>query len=94
VIVDAAFLKYEQRELFRRLAQQSQVPFAIVHCEANEEISRQRLLRRNRADNDASDADFTVLEQQMLKIEPLADSELEHYHRADLAELLRWMRSG
>ena len=94
VIVDAAFLKYEQRELFAKLAQQLQVPFAIVHCEADEEISRQRLLRRNRADNDASDADFTVLEQQMLEIEPLADSELEHYHRADLAELLRWMRSG
>ena len=94
VIVDAAFLKYEQRELFGRLARQMQVSFAIVHCEADEEISRQRLLRRNRADNDASDADFAVLKQQTYDIEPLADSELDHYHRADLAELLVWMCSG
>lgn len=94
VIVDAAFLRFEQRDLFRKLAEKMQVPFAIVHCEAEEGVTRQRLLQRKRADNDASDADDTVFEQQMLKLEPLADNELDHYHRADLAELLEWMRSG
>lgn len=94
VMVDAAFLKFEQRELFTRLANKMQVPFAIVHCEADEETTRQRLLRRTQANSDASDADVAVFGQQMLEIEPLTGRELKHSHKADPAGLLDWIHSS
>lgn len=89
VVVDAAFLKFRQRELFAQLARQMQLPFSIVHCEVDEAVSRQRLLQRKRANNDASDADIDVFEQQMLELEPLTDSEMEHRLSADPAQVLK-----
>jgi len=75
-IVDAAFLKRWQRDLFRTLAAQLRVPFVVVAFSASEATLRQRIVERLQAGADASDATLTVLEHQMRSREPLAASEL------------------
>ncbi|HEX8964292.1 MAG TPA: AAA family ATPase, partial [Rhodocyclaceae bacterium] len=72
VIVDAAFLRRAERDAFRRLAANNDVPFAILACEAPVEELRRRLGARR---GDASEATLEVLEKQFGWIEPLADDE-------------------
>jgi aminoglycoside phosphotransferase family enzyme/predicted kinase len=75
VIVDAAFLKRWQRDLFRRLASELDVPFAIVSFSAPESALRERIERRAAAANDASDATLAVLEYQLRTEDVLAPDE-------------------
>ena len=75
-IVDAAFLKRWQRDLFRKLAAELRVPFGIIAFEAGEATLRRRIEVRQRAGHDASDADLAVLEHQLRSREPLAPEEL------------------
>ena len=72
VIIDAAFLHYEQRRLFYQLAQKKSVPFIILHFTARPDTLRQRISQRV---NDVSDADRSILEQQLLNWKPLQDNE-------------------
>jgi len=74
-IVDASFLKRWQRDLFRHLASQLQVPFVIVTFVASESTLRERITRRAIEGHDASDADLAVLDQQLRVQEPLAPDE-------------------
>ena len=94
VVVDAAFLRREQRALFAGLAREYEVPFAIIHCEADESLTRERLRRRARGGSDASDADVAVFEQQRVNTEALAGHELDCRLRADLGEVLGWLGTG
>ncbi len=71
-LVDATFLKRWQRDLFRKLAADLQVPFVIVSFSASESTLRERITRRAIEGNDASDADLAVLDHQLLVQEPLA----------------------
>jgi predicted kinase len=73
VIVDAAFLKYEQRQPFRGLAQKKQIPFVIVEFSAAAETLRRRINART---HDVSDADLSVLEHQLATVKPVHQSEL------------------
>jgi len=73
VIVDAAFLKYEQRRLFRELAHEQQVPFVIIEFTASADTLRQRIKART---DDVSDADLSVLEHQLATAAPVHESEL------------------
>ncbi|MDD5461179.1 MAG: AAA family ATPase [Methylococcales bacterium] len=71
-IIDAAFLKTEQRDLFRKLADSSGVVFLIVDFQASyEELSR-RIRRRQ---NDASEATIDVLRHQQQTAQPLSSEE-------------------
>jgi len=70
VIVDATFMKREQRRPFRELARNQNAGFAIVHCSADIETLRERLVERRRGDGDASDADIEVMESQRAAVEP------------------------
>jgi aminoglycoside phosphotransferase family enzyme/predicted kinase len=100
-IVDAAFLKRAQRDLFRDLAGELGVAFTIVDFAASEATLRERVVRRAAADSDASDADLTVLEHQLRTHEPLAPDEepwvarydaevpLEHARRPDAWRAVR-----
>ncbi|MDD2700148.1 MAG: AAA family ATPase [Sideroxydans sp.] len=58
VLVDAAFLRIEERQQFRALALSLDVPFAIASLDAEMRILRERLERRR---CDASEADVQVL---------------------------------
>jgi len=73
VIVDAAFLKYEQRRPFRELALKKHMPFIILEFSAAAETLRQRIKAR---EHDVSDADLSVLEHQLATSEPVHESEL------------------
>jgi aminoglycoside phosphotransferase family enzyme/predicted kinase len=72
VILDAAFLRHDERQAALALARKLGVPFTIVYCEAPPEVLRQRLLERR---GDASEADLAVLERLQAAAEPLTDQE-------------------
>lgn len=76
-LVDATFLHAQQRALFRDLAADMRVPFLILDCDAPVEVLRERILRRQRAAGNVSDADLTVLEGQLAARDPLSDGEIE-----------------
>jgi len=75
VIVDAAFLRRADRDVFRTLAAELRVPFTILHCTASSTRLRERVVARATSGSDASEADLEVLERQLGHAEPLSDNE-------------------
>ena len=78
VIVDAAFLKRQQRDIFHQLADDSHVPFKINACSASADDAmvaalQQRITQRY---GDASEATLAILERQLTQIEPLDQNEM------------------
>lgn len=65
VIVDATCLERAQRERFRSLAAERQVPFTILHCEAPPAVLQARVAQRQAEGRDVSDADPAVLAAQL-----------------------------
>ncbi len=94
VLVDAAFLKREERDVFHALARRLQLPFAILHCECDLEVQRARVAHRQ---GDASEADIEVLALQLAREEPLAEDEWQTAFSVDttaepqLTALLDWL---
>lgn len=78
VIVDAAFLKREQRNQLRAVAEQAHAPFIILDIRARENALRQRLQDRARQEREVSEADLAVLDRQLATREPLATDEQRH----------------
>jgi aminoglycoside phosphotransferase family enzyme/predicted kinase len=74
-IVDGAFLRRPQRDLFRRLAAYLGIPFVIVTFDADAATLRDRVARRAHDSRDASEADVAVLEHQRLAQEALGSDE-------------------
>ena len=72
VIVDAAFLRREERAAFRALAAGLGAGFGILATEAPAEELRRRLMARS---SDASEATVAVLEKQLEWFEPLDEDE-------------------
>jgi aminoglycoside phosphotransferase family enzyme/predicted kinase len=62
VIVDAAFLKREEREHFRMLADELAVPFAIASLKASSGTMQSRIVKRQSESSDASEADLGSIE--------------------------------
>lgn len=75
VIVDATFLRHEQRVAFRHLAASLRIPFAILDFRAPEPLLRQWITERQRHGQDASDATTAVLDHQLATCEPLTQDE-------------------
>jgi hypothetical protein len=71
LIVDAAFLREQQRGPFLALARRLGVRCCIIACQAPEEELRRRVAARQREQNDASEAGSAVLEHQLRHYEPL-----------------------
>lgn len=101
VIVDATFLQPAERDAFARLAQRLAVPWSILHCHAPPDVLRERVSRRHARGDDASQADLTVLEQQLVQAGALRADEVRAsitvdtarpYDIADIAR--RWMRQS
>jgi aminoglycoside phosphotransferase family enzyme/predicted kinase len=74
-IVDGAFLKHWQRDLFCSRASTLALPCAIVAFVAPEAALRARVTTRAAAGTDASEADLAVLDRQLRAQEPLAADE-------------------
>ncbi len=72
VIVDAAFLRHSERDLFSRLAGELALPFAIVYCDAPHEQRRQWLSERS---GDPSEATEALLPAQAGWFEPFTAEE-------------------
>ncbi|TSA00559.1 MAG: hypothetical protein D4R84_00225 [Rhodocyclaceae bacterium] len=72
VIVDAAFLRRDERATFRALAAELGAGFGILATAAPAEELRQRLMTRS---GDASEATVAVLQKQLTWFDPLDDSE-------------------
>jgi uncharacterized protein len=75
VLVDATFLKREQRDAFRDLARRRHVPFRIAQFTARYETLVERIARRSAEGADASEAGLDVLEAQLRGLEPLGPDE-------------------
>jgi len=74
-ILDATFLKHAQREQVRVLADELRVPFLILSFEASEATLRQRVVQREQAGRDASEAGLAVLAHQRRSAEALTEAE-------------------
>jgi uncharacterized protein len=77
VILDAAFLRREQRAQAHALARELGLPFSIIDCEAPLHVLRERLLARK---GDASEANVAVLERLRAVAKPLQQDELALLH--------------
>jgi predicted kinase len=89
VIVDATFLRREQREAFRQLAERRGAPYVILAFDADPATLRRRIEARQRAGGDASEATIAVLEQQLAEREPPTTDEQKYVTAAHDAEKLR-----
>jgi aminoglycoside phosphotransferase family enzyme/predicted kinase len=76
VVVDATFLKRQQRDLLRGVAGNLGVPFLIAECSAPVAALEERVARRLDAGRDASEATLEVLTRQLATQEPLAADEI------------------
>jgi hypothetical protein len=83
VVVDAAFLRSDEREQFRTLAQAVASPFVIATLDADVNTLRTRLGKRR---HDASEADVNVLEKLQAVQQPLS------VHEQDVAVRFNTMR--
>lgn len=75
VLVDATFLDRSQRDRFRALAHELDVPFRIVDVVAPKAVLEARVMRRAQRRDDASEADVEVLRRQLESLDPLAPEE-------------------
>ena len=74
-MVDAAFLKRNQRERLRALAREMHVPFMILDIQVPESLLRERLRQRARQSREVSEANLAVLQRQLATREPLTVDE-------------------
>ncbi len=88
VIIDAAFLRAPERDDFRALAQELQVPFSVLHCRADPGLLRERVRERGERRDDASEADAGVLEAQLAHHDALREDEREMAIEVDTARPL------
>jgi aminoglycoside phosphotransferase family enzyme/predicted kinase len=75
VVVDATFLRRDQRDHFRALARQAGAGFGILAPGVSADEARRRIGERQQRGGDPSEADVAVLERQLLAIEALAPEE-------------------
>lgn len=76
VIVDAAFLRQEERKQFCELACDLGIPFAIASMQASKATLNARIMQRRKEAHDASEADIAVLEMLQAAQEPLMPQEI------------------
>lgn len=91
VIVDAAFVLHVEREGFRALAQEMNVPFVIASVQTDAALLAERLALRSKRGNDASEADVSVMQKLQVVQEPLRGDEssaaLTFINNGDVAAL-------
>ena len=87
VIVDAAFLKQDERDSFHRLAHELAVPFVIASLQSSPATLHARIVQRQVASKDASEADLAVLEKlekdQQVLLPPERDCAVEFINDAN-----------
>jgi len=99
VIVDATFLQQQMRQQFFQLAEQSAIPFRIVHTFSDQHTLLNRVKNRAGQEDNVSDADQQVLQQQLSNSKALTRDELDYTIEidttgaADLSPLWKKLKS-
>ncbi|MEB3349232.1 MAG: AAA family ATPase [Cyanobacteriota bacterium] len=75
VIIDATFLTRHQRDQFKKRALSCGAGFFILDCQGQVHQALRRMESRRQVGKDPSEADETVLQSQMNRLEPLSDQE-------------------
>ncbi|NEX14770.1 MAG: hypothetical protein C1941_08790 [Prosthecochloris sp.] len=75
VIVDATFLRREERERFMALSRKAQCPVIILNCTAPVKLLEKRVTTRNQSGGDASEADRSVLMEQLRNLRSFSTEE-------------------
>lgn len=75
VVIDAANLKLQQRQMFVKLAKSMGVPHIILSYTAPVETLKERVVQRSQRGDDISDATLDILEYQLGNQELLTDEE-------------------
>jgi uncharacterized protein len=75
VIVDATNLMSWQRQCVQIEADNRAVPLCIADCQASMSVIEEWIHRREKSNDDISDADFTVVDRQVGRQEPLSIEE-------------------
>jgi len=83
VILDAAFLRPEERLQVRKLADACRVPLCFYWLDIEPEILRSRINQRRQAGSDISDADVSVLALQLAAYYPPQEVWLDHLTSSD-----------
>jgi predicted kinase len=91
-IVDATFLRRRERAELQQVAAANAARFAILECVATERELRKRIAARAAAGRDASEANFAVLDRQLITREPLAPWERRAAVRVDTERPLHFAR--
>ncbi|MBJ9978044.1 AAA family ATPase [Pseudomonas sp. S75] len=86
VVLDATYLKREQRRAAAQVASSTGVPFLILDCQAPEAVIISWLEQRQTENVDPSDATLEVVKAQQASREPLDDDEALHGKRVDTHE--------
>jgi aminoglycoside phosphotransferase family enzyme/predicted kinase len=76
VIVDATNLQRWQRERLEEVATDNGVPFCIADCQAAMNVIETWIHQREDEDDDASDANFDIVDRQMRSQDELSEEEL------------------
>ncbi len=74
-LIDATFMRRQQRQLFAALARSMGLRAIIVLCRSDPAVLRARLRSRTLSASDASDADESVLQWQLQNFEPFSADE-------------------
>ena len=91
-IVDATFLKRAERWAFRQVAAVNGARFAILDCTAPAAELRRRIVARDKAGRDASEASLAVLEQQLARHDPLDGAERRSALRVDTRRAIQYAK--
>ncbi|HCL77704.1 MAG TPA: hypothetical protein DIC26_17855, partial [Pseudomonas sp.] len=74
-VIDASYLKQEQRQAAWQVAESTGVPFLIIDCQAPDAVIEQWLAQRQAQGADASDATMEVIRAQQANREALSEAE-------------------
>ncbi len=85
-IIDATFLRYNERKLMRDLAERGGVKFVIISCKCTEGLAFTRL--KNRSNDDVSEATYETRSKQREWLEPIREEELERTINVDREPVL------
>jgi aminoglycoside phosphotransferase family enzyme len=86
VILDAAFLKENERADAMRIADECDCPATIIDVTAPHNVLRDRVSKRARQGSDPSEAGLDVLEYQLTTVEALSATEWQKVIECDTAE--------
>jgi hypothetical protein len=95
VIVDATFLKQQHRTPFYQFADELGFESKVIYISTDESTAKQSIELRQSLNNDPSDADVSVMVNQLKVLQPptstenaltLKANELRHFFPADLTQ--------